>query len=32
MADVQRYDNYIDGQWVASDRYQANVNPPTCRT
>ena len=27
MADVQRYDNYIDGQWVASDRYQANVNP-----
>ena len=27
MADVQRYDNYIDGQWVASDRYRANVNP-----
>ncbi|MGW8173296.1 MAG: aldehyde dehydrogenase family protein [Stutzerimonas stutzeri] len=27
MADVQRYDNYIDGQWVASERYQANVNP-----
>lgn len=27
MADVQRYDNYIDGQWVGSDRYQANVNP-----
>jgi len=27
MADVQRYDNYIDGQWVGSDRYQANTNP-----
>ncbi len=27
MADVQRYDNFIDGQWVGSDRYQANTNP-----
>ena len=27
MADIQRYDNYIDGQWVAGNRYQANINP-----
>ncbi|MCQ4258826.1 aldehyde dehydrogenase family protein [Stutzerimonas stutzeri] len=27
MADVQRYDNYIDGQWVAGKNYQANINP-----
>ncbi len=27
MADAKRYDNYIDGQWVASSRYQANINP-----
>lgn len=27
MADVQRYDNYIDGQWVGSARYQVNTNP-----
>lgn len=27
MADVKRYDNYIDGQWVAGNNYQANVNP-----
>ncbi|WP_217474077.1 aldehyde dehydrogenase family protein [Stutzerimonas stutzeri] len=27
MADAKRYDNYIDGQWVAGSRYQANINP-----
>ncbi|MGA6097338.1 aldehyde dehydrogenase family protein [Stutzerimonas marianensis] len=27
MADAKRYDNYIDGQWVAGKQYQANVNP-----
>ncbi|WP_028239180.1 aldehyde dehydrogenase family protein [Stutzerimonas azotifigens] len=27
MADVKRYDNYIDGQWVGADRYQPNINP-----
>ncbi len=27
MADAQRYDNYIDGQWVAGNNYQANINP-----
>ena len=27
MADLQRYDNYIDGQWVAGNQYQANINP-----
>ena len=27
MADVKRYDNYIDGQWVAGKNYQANINP-----
>ncbi len=27
MADAKRYDNYIDGQWVASKNYQANINP-----
>ncbi len=27
MADAKRYDNYIDGQWVAGKHYQANINP-----
>lgn len=27
MADVKRYDNYIDGQWVTGKNYQANINP-----
>ena len=27
MADAKRYDNYIDGQWVAGKNYQANINP-----
>jgi len=27
VADAQRYDNYIDGQWVAGNNYQANINP-----
>lgn len=27
VADVKRYDNYIDGQWVAGKNYQANINP-----
>lgn len=27
MADAKRYDNYIDGQWVAGNNYQANINP-----
>ena len=27
MADLQRYNNYIDGQWVAGNQYQANINP-----
>ncbi|WP_421681736.1 aldehyde dehydrogenase family protein [Stutzerimonas urumqiensis] len=27
MADVTRYDNFIDGQWVASNRYEPNINP-----
>jgi len=27
VADLQRYDNYIDGQWVAGNQYQANINP-----
>nr|WP_275973140.1 aldehyde dehydrogenase family protein [Pseudomonas marianensis] len=27
VADAKRYDNYIDGQWVAGKQYQANVNP-----
>jgi|TARA_R110002095_G_scaffold165901_3_gene144008 aldehyde dehydrogenase (NAD+) len=27
VADAKRYDNYIDGQWVAGKNYQANINP-----
>ena len=27
MTDAKRYDNYIDGQWVAGQNYQANINP-----
>ncbi len=27
MADAKRYENYIDGQWVAGKNYQANINP-----
>ena len=27
MAEAKRYDNYIDGQWVACKNYQANINP-----
>lgn len=27
MAEAKRYDNYIDGQWVAGKNYQANINP-----
>jgi len=27
VADAKRYDNYIDGQWVAGKHYQANTNP-----
>jgi len=27
VADVKRYDNYIDGQWVTGKNYQANINP-----
>ncbi|WP_417778563.1 aldehyde dehydrogenase family protein [Stutzerimonas xanthomarina] len=27
MAEAKRYDNYIDGQWVAAKNYQANINP-----
>ncbi|WP_019339085.1 aldehyde dehydrogenase family protein [Stutzerimonas stutzeri] len=27
MAEAKRYDNYIDGQWVAGKQYQANINP-----
>jgi len=27
VADAKRYENYIDGQWVAGKNYQANINP-----
>nr|WP_275589443.1 aldehyde dehydrogenase family protein [Pseudomonas sp. KSR10] len=27
VAEAKRYDNYIDGQWVAGKNYQANINP-----
>ena len=27
MADAKRFDNYINGEWVAGGDYSANINP-----
>ncbi len=27
MADAKRYDNYINGEWVAGADYSVNINP-----